>query len=82
MHQLLSSRLQNIYNLFGQLPDVLEDTWVALALGEKERTQKIIDTVTKAQPFEIQYAKVEKIDRESCRKVLEGSEKKRTLKIG
>jgi len=82
VHQLLSNRLQNIYNLFGQLPDVLEDAWVALALGEKERAQKIIDAVPNAHPFEIRYAKVEKIDWESCSQVLDNAEKLRILKKG
>ncbi|RLB89053.1 MAG: helicase SNF2, partial [Deltaproteobacteria bacterium] len=35
VHDLLSSRLQNIYALFGQIPDVLEDVWIAVALGQK-----------------------------------------------
>ena len=35
VHELLSSRLQDIHSLFGQIPDVLEDVWVAVALGEK-----------------------------------------------
>ena len=39
VHQLLSSRLQDIYMLFGQVPDVLEDVWIDVALGEC-RTRK------------------------------------------
>jgi superfamily II DNA/RNA helicase len=80
VHELLSSRLQDIYSLFGQIPDVLEDVWVAMALGEKEQAKKIIDAVPQSHPFEIRYAKVEKIDWESCRKVLDRLEKKRILK--
>ena len=33
VHQLLSSRLQAITDLFGQLPDTLEDVWVEVALA-------------------------------------------------
>ncbi len=80
VHELLSSRLQDIYSLFGQIPDVLEDVWVAMALGEKEQAKKVIDAVPQSHPFEIRYAKVEKIDWESCRKVLDRLEKKRILK--
>lgn len=80
VHELLSERLHDIYNLFGQLPDVLEDAWVAVALGEKERAQKIIDAVPESHPFEIRYSNVEKINWESCRKVLDKSEKDRILK--
>ena len=42
VHQLLSSRLQDIYTLFGQVPDVLEDVWIDVALGEVERAKKVI----------------------------------------
>ena len=79
VHEMLSSRLQDIHALFGQIPDVLEDVWVALALGEKERAKKIIDEVPRSHPFEIRYANVEKIDWESCRKVLDPREKDRIL---
>ena len=81
VHELLSSRLQDIHSLFGQIPDVLEDAWVAVALGEKERAKKIIDSVPRSHPFEIRYANVEKIDWESCRTVLDKKEKERILKI-
>jgi hypothetical protein len=80
VHELLSNRLQDIYSLFGQIPDVLEDAWVAMASGEKEQAKKIIDAVPQSHPFEIRYADVEKIDWESCRKVLDRLEKKRILK--
>jgi allophanate hydrolase subunit 1 len=59
---------------------VLEDAWVAMASGEKEQAKKIIDAVPQSHPFEIRYADVEKIDWESCRKVLDRLEKKRILK--
>ena len=81
VHELLSNRLQDIYSLFGQIPDVLEDAWVAMALGEKEQAKKIIDAVPQSHPFEIRYADVEKIDWESCRKVLDQKEKQRILRV-
>jgi superfamily II DNA or RNA helicase len=82
VHQLLSTRLHDIYQLFGQIPDVLEDAWVAMALGEKEQAKKIIDELPTAHPFEVRYTKVEKIDWESCRKVLDAAEKRRVLSQG
>ena len=82
VHELLSSRLQDIYTLFGQLPDVLEDAWVAVALGEKEQAAKIIDAVPEQHPFELRYTKVEQIDWESCRQVLDAQEKRRVLSAG
>ena len=35
VHQLLSERLVNIRNMFGQIPDTLEDVWVAAALRDE-----------------------------------------------
>src|SRR3990172_4021378 len=79
VHELLSSRMQDIYSLFGQIPDVLEDVWVAVALGEKEEAKKIIDAIPKEHPFEVRYTKVEKVDWESCADVLAAEEKRRIL---
>jgi len=79
VHQLLSDRLQGIYQLFGQIPDVLEDVWVAMALGEKEQAKKIIDALPKEHPFEVRYTRVEKVDWESCSTVLSAIEKRRVL---
>ena len=83
VHELLSSRLADIYGLFGQIPDVLEDAWIAVALGEKERAQQIIDALPEKHPFEIRYAdKVEKVDWETYREVLDAGEKRRVLSEG
>lgn len=82
VHQLLSSRLGDIYALFGQIPDVLEDVWIALAIGEKEEAKKIIDALPKEHPFEMRYTKVEKVDWESCSEVLSAMEKRRVLSEG
>jgi superfamily II DNA or RNA helicase len=82
VHELLSSRLQDIYHLFGQVPDVLEDAWIAMALGEKERAKKIIDAVPEQHPFEIRYSRVDAIDWESCAEVLSDVEKRRILQQG
>jgi hypothetical protein len=82
VHHLLSTRLKHIHTLFGQVPDVLEDVWVALALGEKEQAMKIIDAVPRQHPFEIRYSKVERIDWESCTNVLDATERKRHLLNG
>jgi superfamily II DNA/RNA helicase len=82
VHQLLSSRLQGIYGMFGQIPDVLEDVWVAMALGEKEKAQRIIDAVPKEHPFEVRYSRVEKVDWETCQLVLDARERRRVLSSG
>jgi superfamily II DNA/RNA helicase len=82
VHDLLSSRLENVYHLFGQLPDVLEDVLVAVALGNREEAQRIIDAVPQQHPFEVRYAAVEKVDWETCEAVLSAAEKRRVLGEG
>jgi len=82
VHELLSSRLQDIHSLFGQIPDVLEDAWVAMALGEKEEAKRVIDALPKEHPFEIRYTRVVSVDWESCANVLSAEEKRRVLGEG
>ncbi len=83
VHKMLSSRLKNIYNVFGQLPDVLEDAWINIAIGNEEEALKIIYEVPEKHPFENRYnTDVEPIDWESCSEVLDNKEKRRFLQQG
>ena len=82
VHELLSSRLEEIYGLFGQIPDVLQDVWINVAIGEKERAKKLIDNIKPVHPFDERYSKVNNIDWENCSKVLKESEKISVLKKG
>src|SRR5690606_8870656 len=77
VHEMLSDRLASLHHLFGQIPDVLEDVWVEVALGEIEEARRTIDSVPDQHPFEIRYHKIEKVDWESCSKVLDSVEKQR-----
>ena len=82
VHQLLSDRLKDIHSLFGQIPDILEDVWIALAVGEKERASKIIDELPKSHPFEMRYTQVGKINWETCTEVLDAQAKREALSQG
>ena len=82
VHELLSSRLEDIHGLFGQIPDVLQDAWVNVAIGEEERAKKLIDNIRPKHPFDKRYSKVENINWESCSRVLNESEKLSVLKKG
>jgi superfamily II DNA/RNA helicase len=82
VHQLLSDRLHDIYTLFGQIPDVLEDVWVRVAVGQKTEAQKIIDNLPEEHPFEVRYSQVAPVDWESCSQVLDAAEKRRVLRAG
>jgi len=79
VHELLSSRLQDIHALFGQIPDVLEDAWVKVAQGEIDEARKIIGALPRLHPFDIRYTQVETVDWETCSTVLAASEKRRVL---
>jgi superfamily II DNA or RNA helicase len=82
VHQLLSLRLENIYNLFGQIPDVLEDVWIDAALGEIERAKQTIASLPHQHPFDIKYRKLENLPWETCAKVLAATDRKRCLSEG
>ena len=52
VHGLLSERLKNnIHDLFGQIPDVLEDVWIYTALGEKDEAKKLIRSIPLKHPL-------------------------------
>jgi len=82
VHQLLSERLAGIYTLFGQLPDVLEDVWIDVALGQFERAKTTIDAVPQQHSFEIKYHKMTKVPWESCTQVLNAAHRKQYLSRG
>jgi len=82
VHQLLSSRLEYIFSLFGQIPDVLESVWINIAQGEVEEARRLIDGLQQTHSFDDRYAKVENIDWESCAKVLAEGEKLKMLTTG
>ena len=82
VHQLLSDRLESINSLFGQLPDVLEDVWVDVALNKIREAKETIDTIPPRHPFELRYDVIRPVDWETCATVLEAGEKKRHLMQG
>ncbi|MCL2147384.1 MAG: DEAD/DEAH box helicase, partial [Synergistaceae bacterium] len=55
VHRKLSGRLQEIYALFGQIPDVLEDVWVAVAQNDNERAELAINRLPLKNPFIWKY---------------------------
>lgn len=84
VHSMLSKRLQNIRDIFGQLPDVLEDVWIQVAMGKKADAEKLIDAMPMQHPFEIKYEKqvASGTDWENCKIVLSAKEKRRCLLEG
>jgi hypothetical protein len=76
VHDLLSERLENIAGLFGQIPDVLEDIWIAVALGAIENAKQTIEAVPKEHPFQLRYNRVKPVDWESCARVLSAEDRR------
>ena len=71
VHQVLASRLEAIHQLFGQIPDTLEDVWVKIALESEQDALQLIDrTAATKNPFDRKYSKVEDADWESSAIVL------------
>ena len=56
VHSALSSRFEQIRDIFGTIPDTLEDVWVATALGEIEEARRRINEVPSRHPFNVRYA--------------------------
>jgi len=71
VHQLLSARLEAVRDLFGQIPDTLEDVWIAVAQRDDEQALQIIDAVPDTSPFELRYDRIDDVDWESCSTVLD-----------
>ena len=83
VHKILSSRLQEIHGMFGQIPDVLEDVWINVALDEIEEAERVIEKIPEVHPFEIRYEKsLGNINWEGCSTVLDSAERKSVLSKG
>ena len=80
VHELLSERLEDIFELFGQVPDILEDAWVDIALGDKQEAQRKIRSIPKRHPFDERYSQVTNIDWDSCSQVLDAEERRKMLR--
>jgi hypothetical protein len=83
VHQVLADRLEAIHELFGQIPDTLEDVWVQVALNDADSANQLIDRTTATRnPFDVKYSKVEDADWETCSTVLDPRAVKEQLSQG
>lgn len=84
VHSKLSERLKSIHDIFGQIPEVLEDVWIAMAQNDEKRAEESINKAPKKNPFEIKYEqnipKTE--DWQTCTFVLDKKEKIKELMKG
>lgn len=84
VHSKLSGRLQDIYNLFGQIPDVLEDVWIAVAQKDEARAELAISKLPQKNPFIHKYetAISDCGDWEKCTVVLDKYDEQQELMRG
>ena len=81
VHSALSSRLKEIRDVFGTIPDTLEDVWVATALGEVEEARRRISEVPSRHPFDLRYAQdLPETAWERCAEVLDRHDVHRIMK--
>lgn len=84
VHARLSERLKSIHEIFGQIPEVLEDVWIAMAQNDEKRALEAINKVPKKHPFELKYEqnipKTE--DWQACTFVLDKRDKLKELLKG
>jgi superfamily II DNA or RNA helicase len=82
VHKKLSDRLQNINNIFGQLPDTLEAVWIDIARNNEAAAEKKIDEVPEEHPFIDKYDRIANVDWESCSVVLDAQTQLNALMRG
>ena len=83
VHEVLAGRLAEIFKMFGQIPDVLEDVWVDVALGSVEEAERRIGELSYKHPFDERYSRVEQVAGwEECAEVVNAREKIEALREG
>jgi len=76
VHNALSERLDQIRKMFGQIPDVLEDVWIDIALNERTEAEQRIDALPPLHAFDERYSKVGNVaDWEDCTSVLNAADR-------
>ena len=84
VHNKLSGRLKEIYDIFGQIPEVLQDVWIFMAQNDERKAMEVIDKTPRKNPFVIKYEMDIPYcgDWENCAEVLLREDKLRKLKEG
>ena len=76
--------MKTVFKMFGQIPEVLEDVWIAVAQNKEAEALEIINKMPTSNPFIIKY-ETEIPDCgewEKCAEVLEQDEKLAELMQG
>ena len=84
VHRVLSERLEDIFDMFGQIPDTLEDVWIDIALNNEAQAKERINEMPASNPFTLKYETmpIGTEDWESCEIVLDKQDKMKQLMKG
>jgi superfamily II DNA or RNA helicase len=61
VHEALSDRLEQIHNLFGQVPDILKNVWIEVALDNMQEAERLIEDMPRINPFDNRYSQISAI---------------------
>ena len=76
VHAVLSDRLRAISDLLGQIPDILKDVWVEVALDNVAAAEKLIQDIPQSNPFDERYSQLGDIPEwDSWKEVVNKTEK-------
>lgn len=81
VHEALSTRLESIKDMFGQIPDTLEDLWIDIANNDEEKAKERINSIPTKHPFTLKYEMniPETAEWDMCTYVLDSAEKQKEL---
>ena len=84
VHSVLSERLEDIFDMFGQIPDTLEDVWIDIALNNEAQAKERINAIPATNPFTLKHEAMplKTEDWESCEIVLDKQDKMKQLMKG
>ena len=84
VHSVLSERLEDIFDRFGQIPDTLEDVWIDIALNNEAQAKERINAIPATNPFTLKYEEMplQTENWESCEIVLDKQDKMKQLLKG
>ena len=83
VHEALAGRLEEIFKMFGQIPDVLEDVWVEVALGDVEEAERRLGELAPVHPFDERYGQMAPTEGwDECAEVVDSRERLDVLRKG
>lgn len=84
VHKVLSERLEDIFDMFGQIPDTLEDVWIDSALDDEMQAKEKINSIPPSNPFTLKYEAMplKTENWEVCEMVLDKQDKMKQLMKG